>query len=493
MTADPNAADTLRGWRADPVSFVEDNFGVTPDEWQKEALIAFVSEDKDKQRIALSACAGPGKSALLVWCALLFISCYCGAGEHPKGAVVSASWDLLQDTIWAEFSKWMDRSEYLSQEFTWTKKKIYSNDFPNTWFLTAKTYRKAADEEEQGRTLQGLHSDYIAYFIDESGDMGIPVLKGALQGLSKCKFGKIITAGNPTSHTGLLHYAVEESDKWYVITITGDPEDPMRSPRIDIETAQESIDEYGRDDPWVMAFILGKFPKTAINTLLAPDEVREAIERGKASKLTGVLYEHSQKRLGIDIALYGDDMTVIFPRQGLLAHKPVEMRNTATDGEAPSRIADRILEAKNEWGSELEFIDCTGGYGDGVVNFCIEGGGDPVRCVYSSKATNNERYENKRAENYFRLRDWIRRGGILPPVRSLIKGLSSMTYTMKKGKYILEPKEFIKKKLKRSPDQEDALSQTFQMVEMEADLSALMPGVKPRTEPRQSSDWEIEE
>jgi len=439
------------------------------------------------------ACAGVGKSAVISWCALLFISCYAGKGEHPKGAVVGATWDMLMDTLWPELNKWMQRSAYLKNKFTWTKSRIYANDFPETWFLSARSYSKSANEEEQGRTLSGLHSDFIAYFIDESGDMSTTVLKSAEQGLTNCKFGKIITAGNPTSHTGMLHFAgVEDAENWHVISISGDPEDPDRSERVSLEHAQNMIDKYGRDDAWVMAYILGRFPKTAINTLLTPEEVRKAIARGMASDLNSVLYEKSQKRLGVDVALYGDDKTVIFPRQGLRAFSPVCMRDTASIGEAPSMIAARVLLAKKDWGSELEFIDCTGGYGDGVVNYLIDGGADPIRVNYSSKASKEEMYANKRTEMYFELRDWIRRGGILPNDEELVKELSAPTYTLRSGKLALEPKDKIKEKIKRSPDKADALAQTFYYPDMPASLVSQMPELAGMFEEdhRQSSDWE---
>lgn len=488
MTDDEKLAAKLRGWREDPDSFVWDNFKAKPDEWQHDALMAFVSDDPDKMRIALSACAGPGKSCAIAWCALLFISCFCGE-KHPIGYVISETRDLLRDTLWKEINIWMGKSEYLSAAFTFTNEKVYANDHPKTWFLAAKTYAKSANEDEQGRTLSGQHSSHIAYFIDESGDMSIAVLKGAEQGLSNCVFGKIMTAGNPTSHTGLLHFAAVEDDDWYVINITGDPDDPKRSPRIGLAHAEKMIRKFGRDDAWVMAYILGQFPKTAINTLLTADEVRDAINRGKASDLTKVLYEHSQKRLGVDVALYGDDSTVIFPRQGLRAFNPIEMKNTAGSDDAPARIAARVILAKDKWGSELEFIDCTGGHGSGVFNYLMDADADPVRVVYSNKAADDKKYYNKRAENYFGLRDWIRRGGILPNLPILVKGLSCMTYTMKKGKLLIEDKEMVKTKLKRSPDHEDALSQTFAMPEMSASLSEVMPGVQQEDE-RQSSDWD---
>ena len=37
-------------------------------------------------------------------------------------------------------------------------------------------------------------------------------------------------------------------------------------------------------------------------------------------------YEWAQKRIGVDVARFGDDRTVIWPRQGLCAFQPIEMR-----------------------------------------------------------------------------------------------------------------------------------------------------------------------
>jgi hypothetical protein len=83
-----------------------------------------------------------------------------------------------------------------------------------------------------------------------------------------------------------------------------------------------------------MAYILGLFPTSAINTLLSPDEVESAMRR----HLTEDQYNYAQKRLGVDVARFGDDSTVIFPRQGLAAFKPVEMRQ-ANGPTVAARIA----------------------------------------------------------------------------------------------------------------------------------------------------------
>jgi phage terminase large subunit len=266
------AAIRISQWRKDANLFVKDNFGIEPDAWQREALNALSSRDINKSRISLQACAGPGKSAFLAWAALWFVTCMGSKGEHPKGAAVAVTRDNLKDNLWPEISKWQGRSEFLKAAFEWTKERLSARDHPETWFLSARSWSKTSDEEEQGRTLSGLHSKYVLYLVDESGDIPVAVLKSAEQGLSNCEWGKIIQAGNPTSLTGMLYAASTTlRDKWHIICITGDPDDPMRSPRIDIEWARDQISKYGRQDPWVMSYILGKFPPSSINSLVSLD------------------------------------------------------------------------------------------------------------------------------------------------------------------------------------------------------------------------------
>lgn len=439
----------LRAWREDPVLFVKENFDAVPDEWQRQALMAFAREDKGAQRIALKACAGPGKSTAMVWMGWNFISCYASAGDHPKAAAMSVTADNLKDNMWSEFSKWQGKSQYLLNHFTHTSERIFCNQHPKTWFIAARSFPKTANADEQGRTLSGLHSKFILYLIDESGDISPNVLKAAEQGLSTGPaFGKIVQSGNPTSHTGMLHDAcTAQRDKWVVITITGDPDDPNRSPRIDIEWARDQIRIHGRDNPWVMAYILGLFPPGGLNTLLGPDDVEAAMNR----HLDSSLYSHAQKRIGVDVARFGDDETCLFPRQGMAAFKPVIMKGARTND-----IAARVMKGKRDWGSEMEFVDGTGGWGAGVIDSMIQARVNPLEVNFSGKAI-DPRYTNKRAEMWFLMADWIKKRGSLPKDPRLAKELVSPTYSLQNGKFLLESKEQIKKRLGFSPDRADAL------------------------------------
>lgn len=453
------ARRNIRRWRESPATFVHEVFKAEPDQWQLDVLNVLPSQDPSKIRISMQACVGPGKSTILAWCGWNFLACYGEKGEHPKGAAVSVTGDNLADNLWPEFSKWQSRSEFLMSAFEWTKTRIFAKDHPETWFFAARSYSKTADTEAQGRTLSGLHSKFVMMLLDESGEIPIPVLKAAEQTLSNCKWGKILQAGNPSSLDGVLYAAATQfRHLWHVVIITGDPDDPNRSPRIDINWAREQIKAYGRDNPWVMSSILGKFPPASINTLLGPDEVAVAMGR----HLRQDVYEFSQKRLGVDVARFGDDRTVIFPRQGLAAFKPAEMRGARTND-----IAARVAAAKFTWKSEMELVDGTGGYGAGVIDALLQSGHSPIEVQFSGKAI-DPRYLNKRAEMWFEMADWVKRGGALPSIPELQKELVAPTYTFVGGKFQLESKDQIKSRLKFSPDMADALALTFALPEMPA-------------------------
>ena len=434
---------------------VWDLFGIQPDRWQAAGLAAFA--DPARQRIAFQACAGPGKTAELAWMGWNFLLCYADTGQHPNGAVMSVTADNLKNNLWKEFAVWRTRSDLLRDAFDMTAERISARGYEQTWFMSARSWSKTANPDEQGRTLSGLHSPFILYLIDESGDISPSVLRAAEQGLSNCAWGKIATAGNPTSQQGLLHLAVsEQSHLWTVIPITGDPDDPDRSPRIDAAWAREQIALYGRDNPWVMAYILGRFPPSSLNALLGPDEVRAAI--GK--HLREDQYSFSQKRIGVDVARFGDDATVLFPRQGKAAFQPDEMRNARTE-----EIAARIAQRREEWSSELELIDDTGGWAAGVVDACRLGRRELFPVNFSGKA-DDPRYYNKRSEMHFRAAEWVKTGGALPNVPGLVREACATTYYFHEGKLRVSEKDQVKSILGKSPDYWDAFCLTFALVEM---------------------------
>lgn len=448
MTA---AISKIREWRENPASFVYDNFKVEPDPWQVEVLKAFPTQ----RRQALLACKGPGKTAVLSWLSWNFLA----TRPNTKIAATSISGDNLADGLWTEMSKWREKSDFLKAAFDWKKTRIVAKDHESTWWMSARTWAKGADSSQQANTLAGLHADYLMFVLDEVGGIPDAVMAAAEAGLSTGKDCKILMAGNPTHTEGPLYRAAtSERHLWHLTSITADPDDPNRTPRVSIEWAREQIEKYGKDNPWVLVNVFGKFPPSSINTLLGPDDVAAAMRR--LVKLED--YQYAQKRLGVDVARFGDDRTVLFPRQGLMAFKPVELRNMRTND-----IAARIMAAKAKWNSEIEFVDDTGGWGAGVIDALLQAGQSPIPVNYAGKAMDS-RFHNKRAEMWWNMAEWIKTRGSLPNLPEMVKELTTPTYTLFNGKFLIEPKDQIKARLGFSPDISDAFCQTFALPDMPA-------------------------
>jgi phage terminase large subunit len=441
------ATSELNRWKKNPPLFVREVLKVTPDPWQDDVLAAFPHHP----RIALKACKGPGKTALEAWLAWNFLV----TRTEPKIAATSVSGDTLADNLWAEMAKWQARAPMLQEAFEWTKTRIFARERPETWWMSARTWAKTADRAKLGQTLAGLHADYILFILDESGGIPDGVMASAEAALSSCVEGHIVQAGNPTHLEGPLWRAcTSERRLWHVTEITGDPDDPKRTPRVRVEWAREQIEKYGRDNPWVLVNVFGKFPPASLDTLIGPDECRAAIARAwRPEDVAG-----AAKILGVDVARFGDDASVIFPRQGLVAQAPIRFRNI--DG---TQGAGAVARKWRDWGADACFVDDTGGFGGSWIDNLRRLGRTPIGVHFAGRA-NDPRYDNKRTEMYFEAVEWIRRGGQLPPGGAsdeLIAALSQTTYSFRGDRLLLEPKEQVKARLGYSPDDADAFALTF--------------------------------
>lgn len=459
------ASDRIRLWRHEPETMVRDLFKVEPEQWQLEGLRAFAK--REKPRIAFAASKGPGKTAALSWLGWNFLLCYAQKGYHPKGAATAINKPNLDANLWTEFAHWRNQSPLLQKAFEWTKTTIFAREHPGTWKLEARSWKPDADRTQQADTLAGLHARFVLFLIDESGGIPDAVLAAADAALGTIDtIAWVVQAGNCTHVEGPLYRACTTERKyWHVIRINGDPDNPARSRRVSIEWAREQIERYGRDNPWVKVNVLGEFPDSSLNALLSVKDVESAMQREPMPQE----YRHAQKRLGIDVARFGDDRTVIFPRQGLKTHSPAEMRQASSD-----EIAARVAKMKRDWGSELELLDDTGGWAHGAIDQLRLMRADVSGVQFHGKPI-DARYHNRRAEMWMEMAEWVKRGGSLPKhCGDLVGELTVPTYTFKQGKFLLEDKQQVKERLGRSPDLADALALTFALPEMPAGGRDLM-------------------
>jgi hypothetical protein len=440
-------ADKIRRWREKPHTMVRELFNATPDVWQDEALSCFPTTP----RIAMKASKGPGKTCVLSWLAWSYLL----TRPHPNIAATSISGDNLRDGLWKEMAMWRNASPLLQANFEITSERIFARQHPQTWFMSARTWNKSANKMDLGNTLAGLRSNYTLFLLDETGSMPPEILmsaEGALTNVGEGREAHIVQAGNTNTLDGALYYAcVKHAGLWKTVVISGDPDDPKRSTRVSLEWARELIRDYGRDSPYVKVMVLGEWPPHSLDALIGPDEVEAAMKR----KYQEHDIAHAPRILGVDVARQGDDASIIFPRQGLVAFKPHVMRNvTGVVG------GGQVARVWADWKVDACFVDNTGGFGAAWIDILTTLGRSPIPVGFADTDP-DKRYYNKRAAMYFRAVQWIKNGGALPPDPDIVAELSQTTYTFRGDSLLLEPKDMVKAKLNRSPDKSDALVLTF--------------------------------
>jgi hypothetical protein len=450
-------SDLIARWRIAPWLFVKECLGAEPDPWQAEVLRALVS---GHFHIALKACKGPGKSTLLAWVIWWFMLCF----YHPKILVTSVTGDNLRDGLWAELAKWRQAAEILQALFDWQTEKIYSREYPETWFASARTWPKEADTTKQATTLAGQHAACSMVIVDEAGGVPTGVLVAGLahhstQDPTAKETHYTLIAGNPDTIDSSLGWAcTEDAANWWVKEITGDPDDPGRAPRIDIEWARRQIATFGADNPWVLVNVFGKFPPVSANKLVGSDHIRAAMDL----TLSEQEWHRAPRMMTLDVARStARDRSVLCRRQGPIVFPFITYRLDDTN-----ELAGQVVFEFTRWqGIRMIIVDMVG-IGGGVYDH-LKALGLPVVGFNGGLPARDPRFVDRRTETW-----WLGAQAIkgtagmprlaLPKDMELIPELTAPNVNFtRQGKMKLESKEDMLKRGVPSPDMGDALMMSF--------------------------------
>lgn len=454
------AIKRLKRWRKDPVAFVTECFGAIPDRWQAETLMLL----SRRPRVAMMACKGPGKSCLMAWAAWWMLSCH----PHANGIVCSVTGDNLRDGLWKELALWYAQSDLLKETFRITSERISSREHPDTWWISARSFPKRANKDEQESTLAGLHAKYVFIILDEIGEYPpgvIPAAEGIFANVGvKGGLAKLLVGGNPTTRNGPLYRICKrDAAMWDTVSITGDPDDPMRSPRISIEWAQEQIDTWGRENPWVMANVLGLFPEGGTDELIDIADVMKAQKRD----LPALAWQDEPIVWGLDPARSGaGDEIALAKRQGVLCRQIKTWRGMKGPDLA-SRLSVMLLKAeeRNELPDAL-FVD-VGGIGSSVCDHLeLLGWGELLIQVDFGSGATEKRFQNKRVEMWWGMAQWVARASSCLPFDAMLQAemcapVGEYKVVGKRTVFTLESKKDMKKRGVASPNRADALALTF--------------------------------
>ncbi|RKT01088.1 hypothetical protein [Chryseobacterium defluvii] len=260
----------------------------------------------------------------------------------------------------------------------------------------------------------------------------------------------------------------------------------------DVITEEDDFEFEGvwyRPNDLCRAKILGKFPKVSEDALIPQQWVELANKRWiEYQKQANKDYKKKNNlMLGSDIAGMGRDNTVDCFRFGNYVEKFAIKHSAgkANHMEEAGKIAN-VLRSDAKATASIDTI----GEGAGVYSRLVELGFEErvISCKYSSKpefggyelkdSTEQYSFLNMRAYLFWQVREWLdpknRHDAMLPPSETFMEEATEIKYFFQSnGKIQIEKKEDIKKRLKRSTDEFDALANTFHPFEPPVNPGAL--------------------
>lgn len=388
---------------------------------------------------------GIGKSAITAW----LVNWIMSTRPYAQGTVTASTGPQLETKTWAQIAKWTRKcitSHWFEVSTGRGSMKMVHKDHPESWFCSAQTCREENSEAFAGQHAANSTSFYI---FDESSavpDKIDEVSEGGLSDGEPMKF----KFGNPTRNNGHFHAEFNKHRGRGSVNMSIDSRDVQITNKA---LFQEWIDTWGLDSDFVRVRVLGKFPKAASTQLIGVDIIREAQGRDVPDQA------HHPVIIGVDVARFGDDRSVIRIRRGRDASSfpKYVYRNLDT-----MQLAARVIEAAEPYKQQTVaiFVD-GGGVGGGVVDRLRQLGHNVVEVVFAGKSS-DPRYANKRAEMYARMKDWLQAEGSIDDDPELETDLVNIEYRFdNQGRLLLERKEDMKKRGLDSPDDGDALAMTF--------------------------------
>ena len=297
--------------------------------------------------------------------------------------------------------------------------------------------------------LRGTYADGVV--LDEYAQIKPDVFSEIIRPMLLSREGWVVFMGTPKGQNAfyeLFNYAQKaaqtEPDTWWAGLFRAD-ESGVINP--------EELERIRRETPGNIfrQEYLCDFTASADNILIPVDEVLAASKRRYAS----AEIRFSPKILGVDPARFGDDRSVVFPRQGLQALEPLVFQRIDN-----MTLAARVAQQIESFRPDGVFVDA--GCGGGVIDRLRQLGFTVTEVPFGGVPLRAGQYANKRAEMWGEMAAWIKAGGALPPLAELKADLCQTAYDYDAaGRLRLEPKEKLKARTGKSPDLADALALTF--------------------------------
>ncbi len=415
-----------------------------PRKWQDDIndTIAVHLENPETRfqplQIAVASGHGIGKSAEMGMLANWAMSCY----SNARVVITANTMGQLRTKTAPEVGKWFERS-ITKDWFDMQTEVIKVNTTWRTDFVSWSAHNTEA--------FAGLHNknSIILILFDEASKIDDEVWEVAEGALTDEDTVIIWVAfGNPTQNSGRFR----ECFRRYRTTWKTRHIDSRTVEGINTQHLNNMVENYGEDSDIIKVRVRGQFPSTSMMQWISTDDADAAQKR----HLRPDQYNFAPVILGVDPAWTGEDSFEVFLRQGLYSRHLLSVPYNDNDVD----MARKIAYLEKEHNAAAVFIDF--GYGTGIKSVGDSWGRSWELVNFAGKSVRDDCI-NKRAEIWWSLRDWLKKGGAIDPKDSVLYQdlIGPETVSRADGAYQLESKKDMKSRGMPSPNRADALALTF--------------------------------
>lgn len=436
-----------------------------PRSWQRDDLDELGDHLKTQQhamtegkqpimwRKATASGRGPGKSALVAWRSHFMMTTRLGSTT-----IITANTEpQLKTRTFAEVGKW----NTLALNSHWFEATVLAVR-PANWFKDLVQSQLKIDtgyyysqgqlwSEENPDAFAGVHNPLgVQVIYDEASGIPTPiwnVTEGFFTEPTLNRFWDVYS--NPRRNSGGFFDCFNDeatAKRWRHRQI-----DSRTVEGTDTALFESMIEQHGADSDVVRVEVLGQFPKQGNRQFISNGLVQDAKKRE-------VQPDHGAPLImGVDVARYGDDSSVICWRQGRDARSIPAVKFKNRDNMWVANEVAKWIDA-----TQPDAVNIDAGNGTGVIDRLREMKYQVHEVWFGGKSASKE-WANKRTEMYADLRDWLGGGAIAnDPVLSRDLTAPEYHYFGKASDSImLESKESMKARGLPSPDDGDGLALTF--------------------------------
>jgi len=477
-------ADKIKEWLTRPDLFVKEALDVTPTKQQEEALKewgtlirvklkraegAVISgfEQPYVSKIGISIHSGhtTGKDAFAAWCILHFLICTL----YPKIICTAPTDSQLRAILWSEINKWLRRSK-IKDFITAQAEKIYFTEAGGKeWFAIPRTVSTNSSEDEQAETIAGFNAPFKLIVVDEASGVADAVFRPLEGGLGG-KLNLVLMIGNVTKNHGFFynsHYGTARSSNdtnsfevtnavAQVYTHPGEwickRWNAEESENVNRDHVARMERKYGRDSNAFRIRVLGLPPNATPDALVPWDWLLAAVDREIDAAPDDPL------AIGVDVARFGDDLSVIVAGHGPVIEEVHEY--TKLDGvdiAAWTEYHVHELHKENEtYGVGIDIIGVGSSVYDQLNRFTA------IERLYAvnvaETASDESRFSSLRDEILWNVREEFEHGLVkIPHHTELMHEANAVKYeVLPNGKIKVESKKQMKARGMASPNYLDA-------------------------------------